>query len=205
MVFAKRYVCWALLCLLCWNPTFAGERSTSSNPFGWLFPDYAGIGGSFAREDFQKNLNFDDTGGIHLKLGFEFGRVVIFEATLDFLPSFEGSASGTREERDVLNFMGNVKLPLALSHPLFRPSLLFGMGTFYSTVDLKKVVGGSRVTQKNTAVGLSLKFGGALEILITEQIVVGCEGSFVQLISDDATTDDKVKFFLLTFWIAYRL
>ncbi|RME85934.1 MAG: hypothetical protein D6785_03835 [Planctomycetota bacterium] len=201
-----------LLILFLLQPAVAFGNTGSSNPFGFLFPNYAGIGGSFVREDFQKEISFDDTGGLNLKLGFEFYQVLILELDFDYFPQFEGKGtvlegsqiSNQKEERDILNFMAVLKFPLALSHPLIRPSLLFGMGAFYSITDFQKNVGSASVSKNDGETGLSLKFGGSLEITFSDHIVIGGEGAFIQLIGGNSKTEDKIKFFLITFWVAYR-
>lgn len=203
---------WAFFLCICLHPLSLFGSTESQNPFGFLFPNYVAIGGSFVREDFQKEISFDDTGGLNLKLGFEFYQVMIFELNFDYFPQFEGKGTivegnqvGTqKEERDILNFMALLKFPLALSHPLIRPSLLFGMGAFYSITDFQKNVGSASVSKDDGETGLSIKFGGALELVFSSHIVLGGEGAFVQLIGGGSHTDDKIKFFQITFWIAYR-
>lgn len=208
IILSSRFLPLLLLVILLFPSPLYAEGGGALGPFSFFIPSYVGIGGSYVREDFQKEINFSDTGGLNLKVGFDFFKVLTLELNFDYLPSFEGSGlvagSTQKEETDVLNFMVVGKFPLALSHPLFKPSLLFGMGVFYSVQDFKGKIAGNDVSKEETDTGLSMKFGGSLEIYLTPNFTLGAEGAFVQLLGSNNKNDDKIKFFLLTFFVAYK-
>ena len=154
----------------------ADEGDSSDSDTGGYDRDgwYAGLGGGAALELFDDG-NAGDSGFVQLRAGYHFLRFASLEVQLEYTPKFKGK-SGDFQGVDVATWAAwaNAKgYPTAPWTGRFQP---FGMVGIAWMWDRRT---GSAVIGADENGGFAARFGGGIDLYITDNIVVTAESAWV--------------------------
>jgi len=150
---------------------------------------YVGIGGVYALEDFDYDssrlgtasifgpdvkIDFDDSTGVDLLLGWRFHRRLSLELTYEFLEGFDSTEGAPDSELDTHHFLLGLKL--YGNRNLFEPYLLVGVGGLLVE---EEVEGATLPDPFRTDLGFAMRFGGGLDFWLDEHFGVEVEVSYL--------------------------
>jgi hypothetical protein len=137
---------------------------------GW----YVGLGGGYAMELFQGGSS-GDSGFAQLRAGYHFLRFASFEPQLEYTPKFNGkSGKYAGVDTATFAFWGNFKgYPTAPWTGRFQPFAMVGVGWMWERLT------GPAINGSDEQGNFAARFGGGIDLYITDNIVVTAEGAWV--------------------------
>ena len=160
-------------------------------------PIYIGIGPAFGFEDFNNTggINIDEAYGFNTWAGYRFVDFLSAEMNLEYLKGFDFSFFGLDVDAETLAFTMNAKVfPLSRVLPdRVDPFLYTGIGIGWVEVDA-----GSAGSNDET--GFIARFGGGLDLYLTEQLAFQASSSYVLPTGDIY----DVAYVSLVFGLQYR-
>ena len=196
---------------------------------------YIGIGGSYALENMDNDdldtgdIDFDDTQGANIKVGYHFNNMFSVELDVNYLPEFEGDADYDAYdiynmgfdlldniETDVTTCMLSAKFSPKLGSSSLRLLILGGVGIMNMDGDYKEpsqishwydeygYIDNVTVDEWDSCsfseTGACAKIGLGLEYFMTEHVSAGLESSYVVGFGDV----DGIDYTNFTFSVAYH-
>ena len=180
---------------------------------------YFGIGGTFAKQDFDTgdrdealagtglSADFDDTWGLSVKAGYKFNRYIAAELALDYLPGFEWnvatSVGGTplsgEATVDVTAWTLALKLtPFDLQK--VKPYFVVGGGIMNASLDVSASIPGASASSSDDETDICGKVGLGVDYFITDNIAIGLEGAYWAGFNDL----EEIRFYTVTAGVAYH-
>ncbi len=180
---------------------------------------YIGIGGTFAKQDFDTgdldrelagtglSADFDDTWGLNVKAGYKFNRYIAAELAFDYLPGFKWDVatriSGTpfsgEVTVDVTAWTLAVKLtPFDLQK--VKPYFVVGGGIMNASLDVSASIPGASASSSDDETDICGKVGLGVDYFITEKVAIGLEGAYWTGFNDL----DEIRFYTVTAGVAYH-
>ena len=221
------FVFTVFFCMISANIIWAGNNDTKYVPGGPLIgPNtvassnrgigpYIGIGGSYAYEDFDLgklglSVDFDNTYGLNLKVGYHFNRLFSLEFNFDFLPGFECDDSITylgfvpinmNAEVDITTYMLAGKISPDFGSEIIRPFVVAGFGIMHSEIDVAILIDEYPILDTNfEEVDICAKIGAGIDFFVNENISIGLEGNYVLGIGNV----DIFRYMKYTLGVAYH-
>jgi opacity protein-like surface antigen len=181
---------------------------------------YIGIGGSYASEAFDldeveddleaiasdSDLDYDDTWGLNLKVGYHVNNWLSLEFDFDYLSEFEadegldvlGVPVDLDVESDVITYMAMFKFTCVLE-PL-KPFIVAGGGIMDADVDAKASALGVSASASESETDTCAKLGLGVDFFVTKSVSIGLEGSYVRGFGDV----DAIGYYNLTLGLGYH-
>ena len=156
------------------EPEEAGDGSDADaagyDRDGW----YTGLGAGYAMELFTHG-NSGDSGFVQLRAGYHFLRFASIELQLEYTPKFKGKSGdyagvNTATWATWANFKG---YPTAPWTGRFQPFAMIGIAWMWERLT------GSAINGSNEDGGFAARFGGGIDLYITDNIVVTAESAWV--------------------------
>ena len=180
---------------------------------------YIGIGGTFAKQDFDTgdldrelagtglSADFDDTWGLNVKAGYKFNRYVAAELALDYLPNFKWSVAtrvgGTPLSGeltvDVMAWTISAKISPFDSQKI-KPYFVVGGGIMHASADATVSIPGASASSSDDETDLCGKIGLGVDFFVTDQVSLGLEGAYFAGFNDL----DNIRFYTVTAGVAYH-
>jgi len=154
---------------------------------------YIGVGGTYAIEDFNTNVDFDNTEGLNLKTGYKFDKNISIELSYDYLPGFTWTDGDISAEADIETLMLAVKITAG---DKVKPYLTGGAGLMRGDLNVS-YLGQSVSVSEN---GMCAKTGIGIDYFIKDNISIGFESSYIWGLNDM----DGVDYVTVTYGIAYH-
>jgi opacity protein-like surface antigen len=179
---------------------------------------YIGIGGSYAYENFDidddylaergLSLDFDNTWGMNLKVGYHINRLFSLEFNLDFLPGFDWDGSTTYlgvpiamdAEADITTYMIAGKISPDLGSEIIRPFVVGGFGIMHGDLDVRANAAGYYVADSDSETDMCGKIGLGVDFFVQQNVSIGLEGAYVWGLGDM----DEVRYVNYTLGVAYH-
>lgn len=146
---------------------------------------YAGMGGSYALEDFEGG-GFDDTWGANVKFGYHLHPMADIEFDFDYLDEFEEvegfsaqgiSVAGTAD-MEVRTYMVALKGYFPISNDRVRLSVVVGGGFMTADSDFGINFNGVSSSDAIDETDPCAKVGVGLDFFATPEISIGIEGNY---------------------------
>ena len=136
---------------------------------GW----YLGLGGGYAMELFDEG-SWGDSGFAQLRAGYHFLRFAALELQLEYTPKFSGKSDFEGVDAATWATWLNVKgYPTAPWTGRFQPYALVGAAWMWARAT------GSAINGSVEDGGFAARFGGGIDLYITDHIVVTAESAWV--------------------------
>ncbi len=169
---------------------------------------YIGAGASYAIENFEEGTDFDDSWGIDAKIGYHLHPQIDIEFDFNYLFEFEDEDKWEVLDRrfeenvdlDVATYMFVIKGCFPTYTERAKLALILGGGMMHAQADFKLKGDGISVSDSTDDTELCGKVGLALELLATENISFGIEGSY----STGSLDELDIEYFNITGGIAYH-
>jgi hypothetical protein len=147
-----------------------GDEESAYDRDGW----YAGVGGGYAFAEFDDG-DADNSGIVNLRAGYHFLRFAALEAQLEYLPEFgSGSEKYAGVDTAVWSTWLDMKgYPTAPWTGLVQPYALFGIAWMWERRT------GPAVNGSDEDGGFAMRFGGGIDVYVTENVVLTADGSWV--------------------------
>ena len=180
---------------------------------------YFGIGGTFAKQDFDTgdldrelsgtglSADFDDTWGLNVRAGYKFNRYVAAELAFDYLPGFKwdvatrvgGTPLSGEMTVDVTAWTLAVKIsPFDLQK--VRPYFVIGGGIMNASADVSASIPGYSASASDDETDLCGKIGLGVDFFVTDRVSLGLEGAYFAGFNDL----DNIRFYTVTAGVAYH-
>jgi len=190
---------------------------------------YIGIGGTFAKQDFDTgdldrelagtglSADFDDTWGLNVKAGYKFNRYVAAELALDYLPNFKWSVAtrvgGTPLSGeltvDVMAWTISAKISPFDSQKI-KPYFVVGGGIMHASADATVSIPGASAygdisySSSDDETDLCGKIGLGVDFFVTDQVSLGLEGAYFAGFNDLDIIGFRPRFYTVTAGVAYH-
>ena len=180
---------------------------------------YFGIGGTFAKQDFDTgdldrelsgtglSADFDDTWGLNVRAGYKFNRYIAAELALDYLPgftwNFATSVRGTPLSGEVTVDVTAWTLALKLTpfdSQKVKPYIVVGGGIMNASLDASASIPGASASSSDDETDLCGKVGLGVDYFVTDQVSIGLEGAYFAGFNDL----DNIRFYTVTAGVAYH-
>ena len=189
---------------------------------------YIGIGGSYAVEDFKMNggsVDFDNTNGLNLKVGYHINNIFSLEFNYDHLSDFEfdytqlyaGTQNFVPVETPMITeikigiktFMIVGKVAPDFGLKVVRPFVTAGLGVMRSTLDISDSdTNGDVKYFSDSETDICFKVGTGVDLFVHENVSVGFEVAyivgFVDLAVGGEDIIDECNYINYTLGVAYH-
>jgi outer membrane protein W len=174
---------------------------------------YVGAGGSYAVENFDDdndfdNINYDNSWGINVKVGYHLHELLDLEFNYDYLNKFEvddsSTVAGTRFDVDidveVMTYMFTLKGFFPIASEKVKLSVIAGGGLMYADADRKVRFAGNSTSSSDDEIDGCAKFGLGFDYFIIQNFSAGIEGNYTLGFGDL----DEIRYFNFTLGVAYH-
>jgi opacity protein-like surface antigen len=136
---------------------------------GW----YLGLGGGYAMELFDTG-SWGDSGFAQIRAGYHFLRFAALEPQIEYTPKFKGKSSFAGVDTATWAVWLNAKgYPTAPWTSRFQPYALVGAAWMWARAT------GSAINGSVEEGGFAARFGGGIDLYVTDHIVVTAESAWV--------------------------
>ena len=199
-----RYIFFILIAVLFFSVCTAGAEQDRSDYF------YIGAGGSYAIEDFNSDLDFDNSWGINGKIGYQFDELGAVQFDVDYLNEFSGDDSvsilgvsvDTDSDVTIMTFLLSLKgyFP-GLMGPL-QPFVIAGAGLMYVDMDTKVTsnIPGVSASDSTDETDFGFKIGLGSDYNVNQNVSLNFEGNYTLGIGDV----DDFRYFNFILGASYR-
>ncbi len=180
---------------------------------------YIGIGGTFAKQDFDTgdldkalagsglSADFGDTWGLNVRAGYKFNRYIAAELAFDYLPGYDwdvatrigGTPVAGKVSVDVMAWTLSAKIsPFDLQK--VKPYFIVGVGIMNASADATVSIPGASASSSDDETDLCGKIGLGVDYFVTDQVSLGLEGAYFAGFNDL----DNIRFYTVTAGVAYH-
>lgn len=180
---------------------------------------YFGIGGTFAKQDFDTgdldkalagsglSADFGDTWGLNVRAGYKFNRYIAAELAFDYLPGFDwdvatrvgGTPVAGKLSVDVMAWTLSAKIsPFDLQK--IKPYVIVGGGIMHASADATVSIPGASASSSDDETDICGKIGLGVDYFVTDKVAIGLEGAYWAGFNDL----DNIRFYTVTAGVAYH-